>query len=85
MSWLIFFMTICFPAMWAFSWAERQCTRLDVETGRRDAGALYDDYGSNRGWYWRYKIISIPAALLAAPGLLAWAMFALVWIASGGR
>lgn len=44
-------------------WCETQCTRLDVETGRRDAGALIDDYGSNRGWYPRWKIPSIFSVL----------------------
>lgn len=42
------------------TWCETNCTRLDVETGRRDD---YDvsqgDYGSNRGWYPRWKIPSM--------------------------
>lgn len=51
---------VCFAVHF---WCESQCTRLDVETGRRDAGALIDDYGSNRGWYPRWKIPSILAVL----------------------
>jgi hypothetical protein len=65
-------MAASIPLMILHGWAEDQCTKLDVATGRRDSMALVDDYGSNRGWYWRWKIISIPAALLAAPGLLLW-------------
>lgn len=63
-------MAASIPLMILHGWAEDQCTNLDVATSRRDQMALADDYGSNRGWYWRWKIISIPAALLAAPGLL---------------
>lgn len=50
-------------------WCESQCTRLDVETGRRDAGALIDDYGSNRGWYPRWKI---PSILSMFAGIALW-------------
>lgn len=63
-------MAVSIPLMILHAWAEGQCTKLDVTNERRDPMSLEDDYGSNRGWYWRWKIISIPAALLAAPGLL---------------
>lgn len=63
-------MAASIPLMALHVWAEGKCIELDVATERRDSMVLVDDYGSNRGWYWRWKIISIPAALLAAPGLL---------------
>ena len=55
------------------TWAEINCTRLDVETGRRDAGALIDDYGSNRGWYWQWKIPSL-AGFIGGIALWIWAI-----------
>lgn len=57
------------------TWAEINCTRLDVETGRRDPGALVDDYGSNRGWYWRYKLPSL-AGFIGGILLWLWAIMA---------
>jgi len=63
-------MAASIPLMAIHIWAEGKCEQLDVATGRRDAMSLVDGYGSNHGWYWRWKLISIPAALLAAPGLL---------------
>lgn len=63
-------------------WAEGRCTILDVQTGRRDSMALVDDYGSNRGWYWQYKIPSMIGVVMAAPGLLFFGIGALVFIAS---
>ena len=57
------------------TWAEINCTRLDVETGRRDPGALVDDYGSNRGWYWRYKLPSL-AGFIGGLVLWCWAIIA---------
>lgn len=84
MIWTVFFMALFFPAMALHAWAENKCTALDVATGRRDAGALVDDYGSNRGWYWPYKPISLVAALAAAPGALLWFFFALSLLAGAG-
>lgn len=74
-------MAASIPLLAIHAWAEGKCTELDVATGRRDAMALVDDYGSNRGWYWRWKIISIPAVLLAAPGVLLWGCSFLVLMA----
>lgn len=53
-------------------WARGKCTELDVQTGRRDARALIDDYGSNRGWYWPWSAINWLGFLLAllAPATL---------------
>jgi len=50
-------------------WAADQCTKLDVATGRREAMALIDDYGSNRGWYWPWTpLVQIGfVAALTAP------------------
>ena len=79
---MITLVILAIPSMALHIWAEQQCTRMDVETGRRDAGALVDDYGSNRGWYWKYKPLSILGALLAAPGLVIGSMGALALIAS---
>lgn len=64
------------------TWAEINCTRLDVETGRRDPGALVDDYGSNRGWYWRYKLPSL-AGFIGGLLLLFWAIGAATIPAQG--
>jgi hypothetical protein len=50
-------------------WCEKRCTTLDVANGRRDPGALVDDYGSDRGWYPRWKMPSL-LAFIAAGGLL---------------
>ena len=58
-----------FALIGVHTWCEINCTRLDVATGRRDAGALLDDYGSNRGWYPRWKIPSI-LSMLAGIALL---------------
>ena len=57
------------------TWCEINCTRLDVETGRRDPGALVTDYGSNRGWYPRYKIPSL-AGFVGGIVLWIWAIMA---------
>lgn len=70
----IMFLTLLFAAtalgLALHTYAAQRCTILDVETGRRDAGALRDDYGSNRGWYWPWSPLSILGIVLAAPGLL---------------
>lgn len=62
-----------FALIGVHTWCEINCTRLDVATGRRDAGALVDDYGSNRGWYLRWKIPSI-LSMLAGIALLLFAV-----------
>lgn len=61
-----------FALIGVHTWCEINCTRLDVATGRRDAGALLDDYGSNRGWYPRWKI---PSILSMLAGIRAAAVF----------
>lgn len=76
-------MAASIPLMVVHEWAEGKCTELDVAAGRRDPMSLVDDYGSNRGWYWRWKLISIPAALCAAPGLLLMGCSVVVLIAYG--
>lgn len=56
----------------------KQCTRRDVLAGRRDAMALSDDYGSNRGFYWPWSPLYVLAML---PAALAFGWICLIGIA----
>lgn len=46
------------------SWGMAMSTRRDVATGRRERMALYDDYGSNRGWHWPWSPMALFGFLL---------------------
>lgn len=46
-------------------YSQSRCTKLDVATGRRDAMAIDDDYGSNRGWHWPWSLLAILGFLIA--------------------
>jgi hypothetical protein len=77
---MVLYLIVSVPGLWLLFYAESRCTRLDVAAGRRDAGALVDDYGSNRGWHWPWSPIVIVCSICFGPGLVMMAVAAIIFI-----